>query len=205
MSYAVFCLKKKLIQRHQPHRIAIPYRLCAPLRNRGLRGPPRSALFPYTTLFRSPPLQEDSGGSRRGRGGSEQCAHPATRQIARSRRSGYWAETADVDDRRIRSEEHTSELQSRRDVVCRLLLEKKTHPTSPAAPYSHPLPPVCPSSQSWTPGAAPLCTLSLHDALPISTVARRFWRISTRPRRKRAMRTPCHAADCAFTPFRILG
>src|SRR6266496_5583142 len=61
-----------------------------------IRRPPRSTLFPYTTLFRSP---------RSGR-----PIPPSSWQ------RGAWAP---------RSEEHTSELQSRRDLVCRLLLEKK--------------------------------------------------------------------------------
>src|SRR5438874_5586671 len=71
-----------------------------------IRRPPRSTLFPYTTLFRSPGL---SSARRRepGRG----------HRRARSRASPGW--------RPLRSEEHTSELQSRRDLVCRLLLEKK--------------------------------------------------------------------------------
>src|SRR5215471_20761634 len=63
-----------------------------------IRRPPRSTLFPYTTLFRS------AGRARAGR------AHECDRD---SRRSSS------------RSEEHSSELQSRRDLVCRLLLEKK--------------------------------------------------------------------------------
>src|SRR2546428_6767914 len=66
-----------------------------------IRRPPRSTLFPYTTLFRS---VEDAGFQRRGR-------RRARRDCLRRRRS--------------RSEEHTSELQSRSDLVCRLLLEKK--------------------------------------------------------------------------------
>src|SRR5437667_1028623 len=70
-----------------------------------LRRPPRSTLFPYTTLFRS--------GSRRGR-------RPGTRS---SRTWEHWRE-----DRR--SEEHTSELQSHHDLVCRLLLEKKKTSTA---------------------------------------------------------------------------
>src|SRR6266496_5519228 len=61
-----------------------------------IRRPPRSTLFPYTTLFRSPPAP--CRGS---------CAPTPWRASLR------------------RSEEHTSELQSRRDLVCRLLLEKK--------------------------------------------------------------------------------
>src|SRR5438874_3061012 len=65
-----------------------------------IRRPPRSTLFPYTTLFRS--LQD---------GHSERQVSSA---MGRCRRRAS-----------DRSEEHTSELQSRRDLVCRLLLEKK--------------------------------------------------------------------------------
>src|SRR6266581_7719167 len=68
-----------------------------------IRRPPRSTLFPYTTLFRSPP---------RPRQGSEG---------SRSSSSTSWM-------RRRRSEEHTSELQSPVQLVCRLLLEKKNDP-----------------------------------------------------------------------------
>src|SRR5207248_7926762 len=64
-----------------------------------IRRPPRSTLFPYTTLFRSPGLESGRSNSDR---------DPARRR----RRAG-------------RSEEHTSELQSPYDLVCRLLLEKK--------------------------------------------------------------------------------
>src|SRR6266496_4805891 len=73
-----------------------------------IRRPPRSTLFPYTTLFRSPPARRCA---RRFRGAVRSRA--PGRSPARGRR---W---------RWRSEEHTSELQSRRDLVCRLLLEKK--------------------------------------------------------------------------------
>src|SRR3712207_8506659 len=93
-----------------------------------IRPPPRSTLFPYTTLFRSPaasssrsparpaatrwnsgpappgPPADPSGGGPRGR---------LFRRVARHRHD------------RARSEEHTSELQSRQYIVCRLLLEKK--------------------------------------------------------------------------------
>src|SRR5438874_3339944 len=75
-----------------------------------IRRPPRSTLFPYTTLFRSRSSRRRARG-RRGEGPS-----PSKR-----RRSG-----------RSRSEEHTSELQSRRDLVCRLLLEKKNQVFSDA-------------------------------------------------------------------------
>src|SRR3989440_2799406 len=72
-----------------------------------IRRPPRSTLFPYTTLFRS---------SHRARG----AFGPERRRARRGRcRSGVGA------SRENRSEEHTSELQSRSDLVCRLLLEKK--------------------------------------------------------------------------------
>src|SRR5690349_23189275 len=77
------------------------------------RRPPRSTLFPYTTLFRSscPP------GVRRANADSRRSSE-ASRSPARPPRSP-WPPS------RHRSEEHTSELQSRRDLVCRLLLEKK--------------------------------------------------------------------------------
>src|SRR5438874_8405152 len=74
--------------------------------------PPRSTLFPYTTLFRSVSrVREDRGGGIR-----QGCV-----QQQPVRRSGGAAGAR----RTVRSEEHTSELQSRRDLVCRLLLEKK--------------------------------------------------------------------------------
>src|SRR3712207_7748310 len=74
-----------------------------------IRRPPRSTLFPYTTLFRSRVMEhtvEGDGCDRKGR-------RPAGGRVAPS-----------GSDRR-RSEEHTSELQSRQYLVCRLLLEKK--------------------------------------------------------------------------------
>src|SRR5690349_22520659 len=77
-----------------------------------IRRPPRSTLFPYTTLFRS-----------------------VFRATTLSETRGFLKALVDADGDRIlgftgfgvgaRSEEHTSELQSRRDLVCRLLLEKK--------------------------------------------------------------------------------
>src|SRR5690349_22835562 len=82
-----------------------------------LRRPPRSTLFPYTTLFRS-----DRDGSHSLRPHS--LTPPGWRaRMCWADRPRKWAErpTGEV----LRSEEHTSELQSRRDLVCRLLLEKK--------------------------------------------------------------------------------
>src|SRR2546427_2682469 len=95
-----------------------------------IRRPPRSTLFPYTTLFRSLPTRRVS--ARR----TPPC---------RSRRRGHWPSAAGRVHRRAgvgaaatrrrasarerdrppRSEEHTSELQSQSNLVCRLLLEKK--------------------------------------------------------------------------------
>src|SRR2546428_10333980 len=77
-----------------------------------IRRPPRSTLFPYTTLFRS-------------------RDRPATQRSRPARLRARCRVTL-----RDRSEEHTSELQSRSDLVCRLLLEKKkTHPPRGLDPY----------------------------------------------------------------------
>src|SRR3712207_7214885 len=81
-----------------------------------IRRPPRSTLFPYTTLFRSErgQHQERLRLFRRGHEALEQFPGRA-RLLKGLQQSG-----------RLRSEEHTSELQSRQYLVCRLLLEKKT-------------------------------------------------------------------------------
>src|SRR3712207_7116268 len=83
-----------------------------------IRRPPRSTLFPYTTLFRS--RAGHHGVPVRGAGRAALPA-PAGRDHLRLLRP---AEVADPRVR-VRSEEHTSELQSRQYLVCRLLLEKK--------------------------------------------------------------------------------
>src|SRR2546422_2016254 len=80
-----------------------------------IRRPPRSTLFPYTTLFRSPAPQLP-GGHAPGRGHRV----PAGAHEAHQEQQGV--QTCALP---IRSEEHTSELQSRLHLVCRLLLEKK--------------------------------------------------------------------------------
>src|SRR2546428_2385575 len=77
-----------------------------------IRRPPRSTLFPYTTLFRSPAPLAPSGFSFVGTGLLSICM------------SGSVSAQPGPDEAE-RSEEHTSELQSRSDLVCRLLLEKK--------------------------------------------------------------------------------
>src|SRR2546426_9261801 len=82
-----------------------------------IRRPPRSTLFPYTTLFRSVVtlIPRDSLGAAR-------HAHPHT-EISSQRGTPYGMM------RDVRSEEHTSELQSPCNLVCRLLLEKKNPPS----------------------------------------------------------------------------
>src|SRR2546427_1879756 len=77
-----------------------------------IRRPPRSTLFPYTTLFRSPP---------RGSGLDPGCLAPRGHHRAPVGLCGG----QDGSGRPARSEEHTSELQSQSNLVCRLLLEKK--------------------------------------------------------------------------------
>src|SRR3712207_8053975 len=98
-----------------------------------IRRPPRSTLFPYTTLFRSvrhldQPLRGTTHGQRRQLRQPDVPSHlhPAT-VAATTLRTG---EGADQRPQAPRSEEHTSELQSRQYLVCRLLLEKKKKRTS---------------------------------------------------------------------------
>src|SRR2546427_2777177 len=89
-----------------------------------IRRPPRSTLFPYTTLFRSGPrgaphdLAHDGDDAGRAECDLGRCRRPSS-AIARSR-----------------SEEHTSELQSQSNLVCRLLLEKKKKKETQKTQYS---------------------------------------------------------------------
>src|SRR6266481_756665 len=128
ISYAVFCLKKKKIQkRHEQidSRSGKSWSNCARSRFSSasagsaagafwcffflmIRRPPRSTLFPYTTLFRSP------------------RSSPTASTGAKSTSPSPAAPTA------RRSEEHTSELQSQFHLVCRLLLEKKKNKKLPS-------------------------------------------------------------------------
>src|SRR5258705_1822960 len=85
-----------------------------------IRRPPRSTLFPYTTLFRS---YQDRAACRRRRA-DRRLVFPHRRCAdAVCDRTGYSA--TGISTTTVRSEEHTSELQSLRHLVCRLLLEKK--------------------------------------------------------------------------------
>src|SRR2546430_9608210 len=96
-----------------------------------IRRPPRSTLFPYTTLFRSSTLFESSASP----------VSTLNSQFAHLQNFGP----------RLRSEEHTSELQSQSNLVCRLLLEKKKtrSAATPMAPHGTRCPP--PSAKSQTP------------------------------------------------------
>src|SRR3712207_8476109 len=81
-----------------------------------IRRPPRSTLFPYTTLFRSSSsMRRRVGGARPSGFERKRTGSPTDRNFT------PWY----FDGRKPRSEEHTSELQSRQYLVCRLLLEKK--------------------------------------------------------------------------------
>src|SRR2546422_5296141 len=93
-----------------------------------IRRPPRSTLFPYTTLFRSWTRRACSARRETGR---RRRRAPALR---REEASGSLPWGALVDDGVRRSEEHTSELQSRLHLVCRLLLEKKKNEKSATRP-----------------------------------------------------------------------
>src|SRR5260221_5395843 len=99
-----------------------------------IRRPPRSTLFPYTTLFRSPRARRATRGGARCALGRSPC-----------RRYGSRAGT-------VRSEEHTSELQSHSDLVCRLLLEKKKRVCYGRPPRATCQPCVC---QLHTSGTTP--------------------------------------------------
>src|SRR2546430_12212131 len=96
-----------------------------------IRRPPRSTLFPYTTLFRSrsaelPGVENDldvTGSLSDRRRAPLRGRHEAAQRRAFVHDRVTDVERIDVD--RLRSEEHTSELQSQSNLVCRLLLEKK--------------------------------------------------------------------------------
>src|SRR2546427_7603675 len=79
-----------------------------------IRRPPRSTLFPYTTLFRSPPGRAGRRARRRAARAARHLPEAGARDGTGGTGWGAW-----------RSEEHTSELQSQSNLVCRLLLEKK--------------------------------------------------------------------------------
>src|SRR3712207_7373486 len=94
-----------------------------------IRRPPRSTLFPYTTLFRSERPAERA---------QEALRPPGPRhQVGADERQAERVDGGRGEEQRrhLRSEEHTSELQSRQYLVCRLLLEKKTKSPIHATSY----------------------------------------------------------------------
>src|SRR2546430_4354502 len=93
-----------------------------------IRRPPRSTLFPYTTLFRSPDP------------GQEFRENKWLRQIVIRARIKALNPLLDQTSCGKRSEEHTSELQSQSNLVCRLLLEKKKTPPTLSSPNRLPTP-----------------------------------------------------------------
>src|SRR3712207_7699668 len=99
-----------------------------------IRRPPRSTLFPYTTLFRSQVMKKQEPG-----GGSGTSPPWIVRSSKSTGPTGPTVNTRSIPRASItvrRSEEHTSELQSRQYLVCRLLLEKKkTHTTQQTNSY----------------------------------------------------------------------
>src|SRR3712207_2740358 len=133
-----------------------------------IRRPPRSTLFPYTTLFRSfPPIVGKP------RGGTLPFIHehraprvPPFRGVCTPPPGYTWAPSAALTGRgrggKGRSEEHTSELQSRQYLVCRLLLEKKQYHERDVSIFFF-------NDTATT----EIYTLSLHDALPIFSSDRR--------------------------------
>src|SRR5688572_14479455 len=157
ISYAVFCLKKKTTSISCASSPTLSSSLITPR-------PPRSTLFPYTTLFRSP----------RGDHGADQPEEdhrlhqvigqlrPAAARPDRQRNRHRGPQHEGQRDDHLRSEEHTSELQSQSNLVCRLLLEKKNDIdilrifTNFIFFFNHT-------------ATTEIYTLSLHDALPIST------------------------------------
>src|SRR5260221_1202289 len=96
-----------------------------------IRRPPRSTLFPYTTLFRSVLSARRSCGLGRQRNRPRRCENGGSARLTRFQLRFALAQVVRKIGRALvarfrRSEEHTSELQSHSDLVCRLLLEKKT-------------------------------------------------------------------------------
>src|SRR5204862_2923768 len=99
-----------------------------------IRRPPRSTLFPYTTLFRSIQSGDIVKGGKQDRAIAFDLLLPPKSGLVSVGsfccEAGRWTKRGEEEATRFaesnaRSEEHTSELQSRRDLVCRLLLEKK--------------------------------------------------------------------------------
>src|SRR3712207_7045054 len=96
-----------------------------------IRRPPRSTLFPYTTLFRSPNIKDIFDGKEKSVPKKPDTLYALTSSISAYAKDATVEQLNNIlnytllPQMQIRSEEHTSELQSRQYLVCRLLLEKK--------------------------------------------------------------------------------
>src|SRR3712207_2465913 len=157
ISYAVFCLKKKQVIVSTAVSVFCFFFL-------RIRRPPRSTLFPYTTLFRSVQPAHDVGDHVQvvpGRRGARPHAPGSLQeQFHRGGAPGLLVAGRERERGQARSEEHTSELQSRQYLVCRLLLEKKTSDSLHC----------CVRILFFffkDTATTEIYTLSLHDALPI--------------------------------------
>src|SRR5687768_2717799 len=160
ISYAVFCLKKKT--KKNTYTLYVPGYLFFFLM---IRRPPTSTLFPYTTLFRSARISTTSIAAQLASALTSVSTGPGPVSAFPSIRTdgppGRPASNRSP-PAHVRSEEHTSELQSRLHLVCRLLLEKKNKKKHIYL------------VRSWLsfflfndPATTDIYTLSLHDALPI--------------------------------------
>src|SRR5260370_27604879 len=96
-----------------------------------IRRPPRSPLFPYTTLFRSPLFSEPAMGWLPTNASGRPAASPSARRTMAAFVEPTSVSVAPSAAAPRRSEEHTSELQSHLNLVCRLLLGKKKHQCHP--------------------------------------------------------------------------
>src|SRR2546427_6187298 len=92
-----------------------------------IRRPPRSTLFPYTTLFRSGADDQKIQGTAPHMIAKSHSLTGDLREIAKHIRIQLQSQREQMFNGMTRSEEHTSELQSQSNLVCRLLLEKKKH------------------------------------------------------------------------------
>src|SRR2546422_3068963 len=90
-----------------------------------IRRPPRSTLFPYTTLFRSSRAFSTQTSIHSSPPSPSSCKHDMLREPEGDLAFPHQKPSGRISTRENRSEEHTSELQSRLHLVCRLLLEKK--------------------------------------------------------------------------------
>src|SRR2546427_7447579 len=148
-----------------------------------IRRPPRSTLFPYTTLFRSwgergwTAVREEAQDLLR----VSRIDHPDAILLA-PEQAYFLRENLKLKllNSRLRSEEHTSELQSQSNLVCRLLLEKKKNPPSSASGTGAPAPP----------SARPCALPGTHDRAAPPTSHRSRGRRRLPPRPPTSCRTP---------------